>query len=281
MIIDPALLLIFPPPREWDGIRAARASKTGPGYKKLLPKYSPDARNVPDPLSGFDLIRFTRPSPLILRSMLKQLVDSFGAPVTRELLGLSGRRSGERVPIGRDAWVDTAVSAGYAKAVWYAWSLSFCPSSLRDMFHVRTWGVFNQDYEGPVADAHREFMHTQIAKLRGPARGLSEKRRRAVEKRRRIAKKRRLKLPKGYRFPRRGDPEHTKIRKELLARILEEEAEEKKRLRERVPRSSRKWLKTIKLTRDLLQSRFVLSARERRALAEEEQKSSDLPGSEE
>lgn len=121
----------------------------------------PGRVKTPGDLPEVPVIALTKPRPSVAREMLYDLIKTFGTLHTCRFLGFHFQAN---VEIGSDRTLDRILSASNARTIWLVWSLSFCPSNLSHVFHLTTWGVFNDEYKGHTADIHRAGYEKNLRK---------------------------------------------------------------------------------------------------------------------
>jgi len=115
---------------EWGAKLAEEALRRHPEPSRG--RRGPFARLDPDQHALRDLLP---PSQVAVWMMVQQLVVVLGEARAQGLVGLPCHfraSSSGRVSVPRYA----------ARAIWYAWSLLFCPAQLSNTFHMDTFGAF-------------------------------------------------------------------------------------------------------------------------------------------
>jgi hypothetical protein len=105
------------------------------------------------------VVKLTRPSAPVAREMLYDLIRQFGSRHACRMLGFEF--TGTRIGTSRD--IDRILSAAHVRTIWLIWSVTFCPSNLQHQFHLVTWGIFNDKYEGKSPDLHRASYMKKMA----------------------------------------------------------------------------------------------------------------------
>lgn len=151
--------------------------------------------------------------------MLYELIQFFGTDEAARMLGFELSKE-LRKQFGSDAYYDAYYSETNLRSVWFLWSLTFCPSNLRDSFHLQTWGYYNTEFTGPVADACRASALHRLKKVH------THRKKTRSEKQKETRARRLAKLPPQLRYVYSKDPERLKKRKELMDQIIEKEREQ-------------------------------------------------------
>ena len=129
--------------------------------------------------------------------MLYELIQFFGTDEAARMLGFElGKES--RKQFGSDAYYDAYYSETNLRSVWFLWSLTFLPSNLRDSFHLQTWGYYNTEFTGPVADACRASALHRLKKVH------TQRKKTRSEKQKETLARRLAKLPPQLRYVQQG-----------------------------------------------------------------------------
>ena len=186
------------------------------------------------------LISKTAPSPAIGREMLYELVQFFGTIEAARMLGFElGNVLLDDILLGTDAYYDACYAKTNLRSIWFLWSLTFCPGNLRDSFHLQTWGYYNTEYVGAIADKHRAIVARRLKAMpkRTPKKTRSQKILSTKERRRK-------KLPSGFQYVHTRNPAKLKRRAELMQEIIASEKRERKKAK-LTGRAARKALQAI------------------------------------
>lgn len=218
-----------PHKRRYSSEQEARRAQQSRHYHGFASSPPPGKVTKPSELPSGPLVTVTRPTPAAGREMLYELIQFFGTDEAARMLGFElGKES--RKQFGSDAYYDAYYSETNLRSVWFLWSLTFCPSNLRDSFHLQTWGYYNTEFTGPVADACRASALHRLKKVHAP------RKKTRSEKRKETLARRLAKLPPKLRYVYSKDPERLKKRKELMDQIVKEEETKKRRGRSKQKR---------------------------------------------
>ena len=190
-------------------------------------KTPPGKVRAPDALPAVSIITATRPKPKLCRSMLYDLIQEYGNETTARLLGVESSLA----MLGHDAYFDAIVAETNRHTVWTMLASLRCPSNLTILYHIQTWGIFNEDYKGELPGLHRAAYKRTLSQAKKPRK---KDTRSKIERNR----ERRLKqIPKELRYVT-SDPEKVALREKLLAEVIQKE-EARDRLSKKKAREDR------------------------------------------